>query len=176
MLTHQIGVVLCRVGAAILMVQAITSLGYSLPGLIYNDQEVLPEILVFSLMGIVPGLAAIGLWVFAERISTAPTQPIDGASSDVVSCSDVLRLGMTLLGIYFIIAGLVEAARIESIQFALQDMENENQSFLNQQEARTLGDRLAYLVQLILGVGLLIGRDRFAIFFAKAKHAGVDPG
>lgn len=171
MIAHQIGVVLCRVGAAVLTVQAISSLGYSLPGLFLNDHQFLPETLLFALMGAVPGLAAIGLWVFADRISAVPVQ---GANADTAATIDgpvVLRIGMTLLGIYFLVMGLIEAARIEAVQFALRDMDGEHQSML---DARTLGDRIAYATQLLFGLVLIVGRDYLSALFVKARHAGVD--
>ncbi|MGI9220435.1 MAG: hypothetical protein ACR2QS_05300 [Woeseiaceae bacterium] len=174
MIAHQIGVVLCRVGAAILTVQAIRSLGYSLPGLFLNEQQFLPEMLVFSLMGIVPGLAAIGLWVLADRISTVPDQGEAMETQANTSSFDILRIGMTLLGIYLLIMGLIEAARIEAVQFALRDMDIDHRSMMHAQSAQTFGERTSYVLQLLFGSALILGRDRFSMFFVKAKNAGVD--
>ncbi len=174
MLARQIGIVLCRVGAAILVVQAIRSLGYSLPGIIFAYGNVDSEILGLILLGFVPGLAAIGLWVFADRICNIQIASERDEAPSSLNGVDIIRVGTILIGVYVVIAGATSGVNTEVINLMRPDLGGEYQSMIEEQVARTIGDRASYIAQILLGVALILGRDRISAFFMSAKHAAVD--
>jgi hypothetical protein len=173
LIARQIGIVLCRVGAAVLTVQAIRSLGYSLPGLLFGDREFWSEMVAFSFLGAAPGLAAIGLWVFADRISSL-SDPFEVTESPKpLSGLDIVRIGTTLIGVYVLVMGITTGANVEVLNLVRPDLGSEYQSTIDEQTARTIGSRASYFVQILLGLALIIGRERLSIMLVKVKYAGV---
>jgi hypothetical protein len=174
LIAQQIGIVLCRVGAAVLTVQAIRSLGFVLPGLFFNDGEFWPEIVTFSLLGAIPGLAAVGLWVFADRISNVSDQSEVTESPTPLNGLEIVRIGTTLIGICFLVMGITTAANVEVLSLLAPDLGSEFQSQIDVQQARTIGSRVSYAVQILLGLALVFGRERLSNMLVKIKHAGVN--
>lgn len=173
MIARQIGIVLCRVGAAVLTVQAVRSLGYTLPGLIYGNNQFSSEAIAFSLLTILPGLAAIGLWVFADRICSI-VDPIDStATLEPLTGVDLVRIGTALIGMYLAISAVIYGINIEVANLARPDLGAERQVMMDEHAARIIGIRASYIAQLTFGLALLIGRNRISIMLAKAKYAGV---
>lgn len=173
-IAHQIGVVLCRVGAAVLTVQAIRSFGYALPGLLFGGEGFTIEILAFFLLSGVPGLAAIGLWVFADRISSVADQVETEEPQQPLAGVDLVRIGTALIGIYVLVLGVISAANVEVATLARPDLDDSYQTMLDEHDARMIGLRISYLVQIVIGLALVFGRERISEMFAKAKYAGVD--
>ena len=176
MIARQIGIVLCRVGAAVLAVEAVRSLGYTLPSLFYGDNLVLSNGIALSLLTVLPGLAAIGLWVFAERISSFADAVESSASPEPLTGVDLVRIGTALIGMYLAISAVIYGVNIEVANLARPDLGAERQTMMDEQAARILGMRASYAVQLTTGLALLIGRNRISTMLAKAKYAGVDTG
>lgn len=174
MIARQVGVVLCRVGAAVLTVQAIRSLGYSIPGLVFGVEDFGIEAWTFGLLSVVPGLAAIGLWVFAERISDVVDQFDSAEPQQPLTGVDLVRIGTALIGIYVLIMGVISGTTVEVGNLARPDLDAEFQSMIDEDRARFIGYRASYLVQIVIGVALVMGRDRISAMLAKAKYAGVD--
>lgn len=174
MYAQQIGVVLCRVGAAVLIVQAIQALGYSLPGLLFGYDDLGPEVLWFTLLAIAPGLAAIGLWVFADRISriAARDEPVDNPRP--VDGVDLVRIGTALIGIYLLVTALLDGVHVEVTNLALPDIGADRQSFTDEHVARTIGRRVSNATRLLLGIALIVGRNRIAEMLAKARYLGTN--
>lgn len=174
MIARQIGVVLCRVGAAVLTVQAIRSLGYSLPGLVFGTNDFGIEMLVFGLMSVVPGLSAIGLWVFADRISSVVDQFETIEFQQPLTGVDLVRIGTALIGMCVLVLGIISGTSVEVANFARPDLGAEFQSMLDENKARIIGLRASYLAQVVIGLALFLGRERISAMLAKAKYAGVD--
>jgi len=173
-IARQIGVVLCRVGAAVLTVQAIRSLGYSLPGLVFGVNDFGIEMLVFGLMSVVPGLSAIGLWVFADRISSVVDRFETTESQQPLTGVDLVRIGTALIGMCVLVLGIISGVNVEVANLARPDLGAEFQSMLDETKARMIGLRASYLAQIVIGLVLLLGRERISVMLAKAKYAGVD--
>ncbi len=162
MLASQIGVVLCRVGAAVLVVQAIGSLTYTIPGLLFADNNLSVEVWGFVLLGFVPALAAAGLWVFADRICRLPGAADRDRAEETADGVDILRIGTSLIGLYLLADGTMAAASVEMQHWMLPDLGDKFDNFMDEATARTMGFRAAYVVEIVLGIVLIAGRDRIA--------------
>ncbi len=176
MIARQIGIVLCRVGAAVLIVQAISSLGYTLPGLLQGALNDVSSVAAVVLLTLGPGFAAVGLWVFAERISNAFGAVEEVKSEEVVTSVDLVRIGTALIGLYLLVTGFTYAVSVEAAHIAMPDIGPDFRSFHDEEAARLLGRRASYVTQLVFGFALLFGRERIAGFIGKAKYAGVQRG
>ena len=176
MIARQVGIVLCRVGAAVLTVQAIRSLGYTLPSFVYGDNQFSSEVIALSLLTVLPGLAAIGLWVFAERICSVVVSVESSANPEPLTGIDLVRIGTALIGMYLAISAVIYGVNIEVTNLARPDLGAERQTMMDEHAARIIGMRASYVVQLTIGLALLIGRNRISTMLAKAKYAGVDTG
>ena len=174
MIARQIGIVLCRVGAALLTVQAIRSLGYSLPTLVYGDNQFLTDAIAFSLLTALPGLAAIGLWVFADRICAIVDSTDSTDTPEPLTGVDLVRIGTVLIGMYLAITAVIDWVHIEVANLAVPDFGAEQQTMMDQYAARVIGLRASYFVQFTIGLALLIGRNRISTMLARARYAGVD--
>ena len=174
MLARQVGVVLCRVGAAVLIVQAIRTLGYVLPGILFGYGDFVAEFVGLSLLSFVPGLAAIGLWVFADRISNVPGRLEYDNAPESLRSIDIIRVGTALIGVYLVVTGVTSGVNVEVTNFLRPDLGSEFQSSIDEQTARTIGLRASYLVQILLGLALFLGRDRLSASISEVKGAGID--
>lgn len=171
-IARQIGIVLCRVAAAVLTVQAVRSAGYVLPALVARDAEVSSGIVAFALLSVAPGLVAIGLWVFADRISNLIEPLEDANDSQPLSGVDLVRIGTALIGMYLVISAFTYGVSIEVTNLARPKMGDEHRSMMNEHAARTMGNRASYLAELLLGIGLLMGRNKISIMLARARMWG----
>ena len=59
---------------------------------------------------------------------------------------------------------------------AMGDMGAEFEQLMDQNAARNVGRRAAYLAEIVLGLALFFGRERLESIYSKAKRAGVDTG
>ena len=173
----QISIVICRVGAVLLWVLALTQLGYAIPGMLYGPSTPGWGELVFIAIAAAPVVVGIVLWVFAEQIASAIVagdQTSDAAPS--LSDVDILRIGTALIGVYLVAGGIVAAVSTEVSAMAMSDMGAEFEPFKDENAARNMGRRAANLAEIVIGVALFFGRERLANIYSKAKRAGVDTG
>ena len=143
-----------------------------MPALVMSDAEVSSDIIAFSLLSVAPGLVAIGLWVFADRISNVFDPVEDSRDGQPLSGVDLVRIGTALIGMVLVITAFTEGVSIEVTQLARPELGDEHRSMMDEHAARTMGSRAAYLAELILGIGLLMGRNRISIMLAKARMLG----
>jgi len=173
-IARQIGVVLCRVGAAVLTVQAIRSLGYTLPALVFGADGFGIQMLGFGLLSFVPGLSAIGLWIYADKISGVLDQSETTESEHPLTGVDLIRIGTALIGIYILVLGVISGVGTEVGELARPDLGPEFASRVDEHNARVIGHRASYLAHIVIGLSLLLGRERLSAILTKAKYAGVD--
>ena len=131
-------------------------------------------IIVFSLLTVLPGLVAIGLWIFADRICCIVDQVEPSPTPEPLTGIDIVRIGTALIGMYLAISGVIYGINIEVANLARPDLGAEQQSMMDEQAARIIGIRASYIAQLVIGLVLLMGRNRVSAMLAKAKYAGVD--
>lgn len=171
---RQVGIVLCRVAAAILVVRAIRDLGYLMPGMVLGSSNWDAELMRAVLFGAIPGFVAIALWFLADRISTLPGDVGSARDDSTLSGVDLVRIGTTLIGVYMVVTAVIDAAGFEVTNLARPDLPAGDWRVREDHSAHNMGRRAAYLVQTALGILLIAGRDGIAAFLSKARRAGVD--
>lgn len=168
----RIGIVLCRVAAAVLIVQTIRSLGYTIPALFNGLGEFGADVLLFLVMTFVPGLAAIGLWIFAERICALPGRVASESEAIPSRSIDFLLIGTSLIGLYLVISGLLDGVNIEVTHWYKSDLGDEYKAMLDKERARIIGYRASYIAQIILGAAMIVGKAQVSRFLLRARSAG----
>ena len=166
----RIGIIACRVGAAVLTVKAISGLGNFMPLFFDRHADVSGAVLGMMALTVVPGLAAILLWVFAEKIcqvslpNEPPTEPqaLDG--------DKFIQIGTALLGLYLLVTGLVSAVTLE-IAYSARPVESTVLSSA-EQEARLLSWRVGYFLKFVFGAVLFLGRERVYNLLSRVRRIG----
>ena len=159
------GVVLVRLFSIYLAITAIQTLSYVLPALFnFSVQggvfELLGSISIWLLLTnqLLPAICAIWLWRNADRVV-----PDGSPNSNVnLNAEEIMVIGVSLLGLYLLIFGIISLARVE---LALTGPET--------LDARAgLSQRIQYMAEIAISVPLLLGRNRLSQLLMKAKYAG----
>ncbi len=173
MIATRIGIVLCRVAAAVLVVQAIRSLGYTIPALLDNFDGFDADVWLFMLMTFIPGLAAIGLWIFANRICALPNSLEADGESGPLRNIDILLVGTSLIGVYLLISGIIYGVNVEVSAWMISGLYEEHPIHLDQQQlARAAASRASYVIEIVIGIALIFGRDQISRILSRARYAG----
>ncbi len=163
--TRSTGLVLVRLFSIYLAITAIQTLSYVLPALFdFSVQggvlELLGSITIWLLLTnqLLPAICAVWLWRNADRV--IPDGSPDSNAS--LNAEEVMVIGVSLLGLYLLISGIISLARVE---LALTGQET--------LDARArISQRIQYLAEVAISVPLLVGRNRLSQLLMKAKYAG----
>jgi len=159
------GVVLVRLFAIYLAITAVQTLSYVLPALFdFGAQggilELLGSISIWLLLTnqLLPAICAVWLWRNADRVIP------DGSPTNNVSLNaeEIMVIGVSLLGLYLLIFGIISLARVELALAGLETLDA---------PART-SQRIQYIAEVAISIPLLLGRNRLSELLMKAKHAG----
>jgi len=169
----RIGIIACRVGAAVLTVKAISGLGNIIPALFFDSPSKLSAVTIgFMVVTVIPGLSAILLWVYAERICQVPS--LEGGASDHLSqgSDELIQIGTALLGLYLMVTGLISAASIEIAYLARPETDESTMRSSMDYAARILGWRVAYVLEVVFGAVLFLGKERVVELLNRVRRVG----
>ncbi len=159
MIRNSIGIVVCRVGAVLLFVQALQG-GVT----IFTNFALYPEIsgqmspvfVSLSIMIAGPAIAGILLWIYAESICEVPGTPPEHSLDKALGRRELVAIGTYLIGIYAVVFGIVHALEWESYFQIGPAILPEFEGFTDGSGARAVSKRIAYSGQIVLGVVLII--------------------
>ena len=77
-----------------------------------------------------------------------------------------MLIGVSLLGLYFLVWGVVTLARVEASLVAMEQVDS----------ATRMAQRAPYVVQILVAIPMLLGRKQLAELLLKIKYAGTDHG
>ncbi len=106
---------------------------------------------MFVLMTLVPLVAAFLLWAYADQISHIPFAPQRPATIGDFDSEELVGIGILLIGIYVLVFGVISMAGTESLALAQSSWFKDNDSVLESVSAHTIGNRVSYVVQIVLG-------------------------
>ncbi len=171
MIAQQIGIVICRVAAAILIVQTIRAFGFVVPALFTSPDTIVSSLLGFAALGLIPGLIAVALWFYAERIVGVPREGA-GAPHDVkIDETELVRAGTLLIGLYLVITGTVLGLSVEMTDLIMPEWPN-MESASRRYATQRLSTRVTYVLEILFGVVLMFGRHQLAQFATRLRRAG----
>ncbi len=177
MLAKQIGIVICRVAAVVLLVQVVRSVGFVLPTYLqeharFGFSDAIQLFVMFA-----PGLVAVVLWVYAYRISTVPGPSDDSVAESRMSETDLIGVGTLVIGLYIAVMAFFSIISSELAVVMMRDMLETNQGDelgiqMGRSMARMNAERITNVVELVVGLALIVGRGGIARSLAKARRAG----
>ena len=169
-----ISFVLVRLAAVFLFVRAVQGLStfsYMLSG----DEKVATfAVITIVFMVILPAAVAIVLWIHPEKVTGA--QASVGKSDGPISAQQILMIGVSLLGLYLIVYGVVDLFRIEANQVLQQQLAGDAGEAGMQDEVQRRAmiiSRFGYGIQLAMGVLLILGRSGLSRLLLKAKYGAL---
>ena len=156
---NPIGIVICRVGAIVLAVSALSSIGFLITPLLSSSDGLDKFLVMFAIMFLAPIASGVLLWKFAEQISSTPFDSPRFAASGTLGSADLVMIGTYLIGIYVLVFGVVGAFSTEAFALAQSTMFEDNETIetiVESMSAHIIGRRVSYSVQIVLGIALLI--------------------
>jgi len=163
--------VLVRLAAAFLFVRGVQGLA-SYSYLLTADKQLAAFAIVTLLFSVVlPIGIAIILWMHPEKVTGA--QVTTTKSDDPMSAEAILMIGITLLGLYVFVYGVVDLFQTEAFQM-LRSKVAANLDLPNEVVGRqAIADRVMYIVQIALGLALIFGRNGLSRLLMKARYGGL---
>ncbi|MBT8091171.1 MAG: hypothetical protein KJO01_13285 [Gammaproteobacteria bacterium] len=163
--TRNIGIVLVRLFCIYLAITAIQSLSYVIPGLFEfgfrsSFLELLGTVSIWLTITtiLLPGICAYWLWRNTDFV--LPKQMADDLPS--ANAAEIMLIGVSLLGLYLLIWGLINLVRVETSLAGLENVD----------AYAKMSQRVPYLAQIVISAPLLLGRRRLSELLLKAKYAG----
>ena len=162
--------VLVKLAAVFIVVSALRNLSdyaYFFVGAEANAPIFFGVALVF----VVPVCVAFVLWRFPNLVigSFAPRDPV--APTADVSADKLLLIGISLLGLYTLVFGIIDLVYFEAYRFGERAMARAA-DYDMPISMHTVAGRVTNVVQILFGVALLAGRHGIADFVRRARTAG----
>jgi hypothetical protein len=111
------------------------------------------------------------LWLYPEKVTGA--QVTGTRAEESISAQQILLIGISLMGLYILIYGIVDLFKVESL-LALQRQRALTSNFsLEFYEGQAIVDRITYLIQIVLGFFMVLGRNSLSRIILKVRYAGV---
>ncbi len=163
--------VLVRLAAVFLFVRGVQGLS-SFSYLLTGEAEIATFAVVTLVFGVfLPAGIAVHLWLHPEKVTGA--QVAGSRGTEPLTAGQILTVGITLLGLYAFIYGLVDLFSAEA-DYALQRYMAATANLPDEvMRKQVLVSRVTYGVQIAVGVCLIMGRDGLSRLFLKAKYGGV---
>jgi hypothetical protein len=160
---HNIGVVLVRLFSVYLAVTALQSLFFYLPAhfrpmMSFSDSILTFEFWLSVVAVLIPAICAYWMWRNAKLF--VPEQ--SDADEFSITPTQLMFIGVSLLGLYFLVWGVVTLARVEASLAASEQIDS----------AIKMAQRAPYFVQILVAIPMLLGRKRLAELLLKIKYAG----
>jgi len=111
---------------------------------------------------LLPAACAFLIWRYAETF--VPEQAVTEEPS--VSAVQLMLVGVSLLGLYFFVWGLISLVRVESSLAASEHFDS----------SIKWAQRVPYLTQMFVATPMLLGRKRLANLLLRVKYAGTGRG
>jgi hypothetical protein len=166
------GIVLCRLAAILLFVRGIENLGYMMPMALATSTGSWQAGFSSVIAGFVPLIAGLLVWRSAATICNMQNVDVDPHLAEQPNSQQLIAIGTFLVGLYVLLFGIVSATTVETSIWA-QAVLNENTTFPKGSVwIRQLPSRIPYILQIVLGIGLILGRSTIAKFFDKVRYAG----
>lgn len=170
-----IGVVLCRLAAVLLFVQALENLGLWFPAAAGSPVDDAGMAVIVVLVILAPAIAGTVIWVFAERIVRLRQNavPVEAGAMSA-GAAELIAAGTLLIGVYAATFGLVDAVRIEVGIWAQTAVGGGPFGSSREDWIHRLQPRAGYAAQIALGSALILGSERLAGLLRKLRYAGRD--
>lgn len=171
MITSTVGVVLCRLAAIMLFINAAENIAYSATQFFQSTVGIVPSFVAISLTIFAPVVTGVILWIYAERICRINSSSSEAQLSSSLQSVDLIVIGTTLIGLYALLFGVVSAVRIET-GFWGQAQLGPSTYFPTDTTVHRVLLRAPYMTQIVLGGLLIVGRRSLTKLLQKVRYVG----
>ena len=165
MITSSLNVVLCRIGAVLLFVQAAENVGVVVPQAMIFSGSFNAATAYMSLLLATPLIGGFALWIYGGRLAWNGTKVSTAAASSAPGF-DLVAAGTYVLGLYVVLIGITSMTYTELTLLSQKNHTRSDPSIITQHMAV----RDSYSMQIALGVLLVIGRRFFARVFPVTRN------
>jgi len=165
--TQRTGVVLVRLFSIYLVINALQTFFYFLPNMFTTDVGLVDGLLSASFWFLALGIllpAAFARWLWKNVEVVVPQENVSDESE--MDLSRGMLLGVTLMGLWLLVWGLISLVRTESSLVATESMSN----------GLKLAQRAPYLAQIIVSLPLLFAKERIVAMLLWTRYAGRKKG
>lgn len=170
----RIEVVLVKLGAVLILVYALQGLS-TYTTFIYSGSEIIgAAILAFALNFLVPAVIAYVLWSFPNTVVgrlSGQESTEDNRGADPLA---VLTIGVSLIGLYAFVFGVVDLLYFEALRF--NDLKMAEESGFDQARisSQIFAGRITNIAQIMMGVILIFGRRQISTLLRRFRRIGAD--
>ena len=155
-------VVLVKLGAVLIVVTAVGNFQTYLSYILGSPQLVSMALVALSFAVILPVFIAFAFWKFPNTVVGALEVGEDKKRTQVVTPSELLLIGVSLIGLYTLVFGVIDLVHTETLRFTfLKKLQMMNMSELDV-AIEADAERYAGLVRVVLGFALIVGRHKIA--------------
>lgn len=164
----RIDVVVVKIGAVIIVMLSLQHLSSYMNWMAVSSEWPAAVFAIIALSFILPVIMAAILWFFPATIVGTLSKIEKPAESPVYSPELILMIGLSLIGLFVMISGLLDIIFWESTWQIVQQSESRDAPVSPQ----TLASRVTNFVRLLFGFGLLFGRRKIADWIYGIRYAG----
>ena len=174
MKTNVVASTLCKIAAVFLFMTAAQGVTWiTLKAFVITGE--LSDLLLSLLFTAAPAaVAGVLLWKYSDRIGRVADQTGPAELSPNVTTDDLLVAGIFLVGLYAILFGIVDAIGVEAADWMARSIPDLDSEYQANALIRNWTRRVGYLLQIILGGGVIYYRHRLVALSHSFKNAESD--
>ena len=160
MTSNPIGIAICRIGAIWATIVGIGGIVLEIATLL-TSRVAAESMSAYSIvMILIYFVLAFVLWHYAENISATQYPASDRVTDGRFDSGELVMVGMQLLGIYILVMAVINIFQTETLTWLEYFGDTSSESFVEMMSDRAVSMRVANVVQVVLGVGLIIRGKR----------------
>jgi hypothetical protein len=169
----RIDLVLVRLGAIFIIVYALQNLANYMTFIMGGGDYMLVAVFEFFLVFAVPALISWTLWRFPRSVVGSLYSGDEKAQENSEHSGRALLIGLSLLGVYTLVFGIIDLVYFEAHRFAEYRLTDYADYFDYPILPQTIAGRTTNIVQIVFGIALIYGRNGIATFLRQIRTAGV---
>jgi len=164
-------IAIVKLGAALIVVTALGNFQHYVAIILGKPWWISTAIIALSFAVIVPLLIALVFWKFPNTVVGSLYKNDKGDEDHIVADDGIYLVGVTLLGLYTLVFGIVELTHNEALRYAYgRYLENMNMPLSVSPDADA--SRIAGIVRVMIGIVLIIGRKGIVRLLKRVRTAG----
>jgi hypothetical protein len=169
----RIDLVLVKLGAIFIIVYALQNLANYMTFIMGGGEYMLTAVFEFFLIFAIPALISWALWRFPRSIVGSLYSGNDKALESSEDTGHILLVGISLLGVYTLVFGIIDLVFFEAHRFAEYRLSDYADYLDYPILPQTVAGRITNIVQIVVGIVLIYGRNGIATFLRQVRKAGV---
>ena len=171
--TTRVDIVLVKLGAVFIVVYALQNLAYYISFLMGAEEYIYIAAVIFSLVFVLPAAFSWALWKFPATITGTLYEKAESPNDSEARNQKALFLGVTLIGLYTLVFGVIDLVYFEAHRFAELQLAKDANFPEYPILPQTVAGRMTNIVQVILGGILIYGRNGISVVLRQIRSGGI---